>query len=109
MDYLTFFWGHALILFGVFFALISMNTRPYFSEMNKVILFTLVLLIPIYLINVALGEPANYWYLAAKPAAGSLMDFFPEPPLHLLVTTPIALSLFYVIYFPLFLRDRLKT
>ena len=40
MDYLTFFWGHALILFGVFFVLISMNTRPYFSEMNKVILFT---------------------------------------------------------------------
>ena len=43
MNFLMFFYGHGLILFGVFYAVIALNQRPYFIEMNKVILFTLLL------------------------------------------------------------------
>ena len=54
-----------------------------------------------------LGEPANYWYLIQKPEGASLMDMFPEPPMHLLVTTPLAIAIFYVLYIPYFIKDRL--
>jgi hypothetical protein len=43
-----------------------------------------------------------------KPAGASLMDAFPEPPFHLLITTPLAILIFYVIYIPYFVKDRLK-
>ena len=46
--------------FGVFYAVIALNQRPYFNEMNKVIVFTLLLAIPIYFINIVLGEPATF-------------------------------------------------
>ena len=108
MDFLAFFWGHGLILFGVFFAVISLGVRPYFHEMNRVIIFTLLLAIPIYFINIILGEPANFWYLAGKPAAGSIMDLMPEPPLHILTTLPLVLAAFYLCYLPYFIKDRVK-
>ena len=42
----------------------------------------------------------------AKPDGASLMDVFPEPPLHLLVTTPLAIAVFYLIYLPYFIKDK---
>jgi hypothetical protein len=42
-----------------------------------------------------------------RPAGASLMDQFPDPPLHLLYTTPIAIALFYLIYLPYFIKDRI--
>ena len=106
MNFLMFFYGHGLILFGVFYAVIALNQRPYFKEINRVIVFTLLLAIPIYFVNVILGEPANFWYLIAKPEGASLMDVFPDPPLHLLVTTPLAIAVFYLIYLPYFIKDK---
>ena len=47
----------------------------------------------IYVLNLLLGEGANFWYLLKKPEAGSIMDVFPEPPFHLLITTPIGIVL----------------
>ncbi len=55
---------------------------------------------------IVLGDPANFWYLMAKPDGASLMDVFPEPPLHLLVTTPLAIGVFYLIYLPYFIKDK---
>ena len=108
MNFLMFFYGHGLILFGVFYAVIALNQRPYFNEMNRVIVFTLLLAIPIYFINIILGEPANFWYLADKPAGGSIMDFMPDPPMHIVYTLPIALAAFYLVYLPYFIKDRAK-
>ena len=76
--------------------------------MNRVIAFTLLLAIPIYFINIILGEPANFWYLAGKPAGGSIMDFMPDPPMHIVYTLPIALAAFYLVYLPYFIKDRVK-
>ena len=61
----------------------------------------------VYIINLLLGDPANFWYLMDRPAGASLMDQFPDPPLHLLYTTPIAIALFYLIYLPYFIKDRI--
>ena len=77
------------------YATISLGNRPYAKDILTVSAITAFVLLPIvYLINLILGEPANYWYLIAKPAGASLMDAFPEPPYHLLITTPLAIATF---------------
>ena len=69
---------------------------------------TFILLPNIYLINDLLGEPANYWYLQAKPDGASLMDMFPDPPHSLFYTVPLSVAVFYLIYLPYFFKDRVS-
>ena len=99
--------GHGMIIVGIMYATVSLGNRTYAKDIIKVSAITAFILLPIvYVINMLLGEPANFWYLMAKPDGASLMDVFPEPPMHLLVTTPIAIAVFYLIYIPYFIKDR---
>ena len=95
-------------MLGVFFAVICLKERPFFSDVNKVVVISLVLAGVIYLANILLGEGANFWYLMDKPAGDTKMNFFPEPPYHLLITTTVAISVFYLIYLPYVISDALK-
>ena len=109
LDYAFFMIGHGMIVIGIMYATIALNNRPYAKDILTVSFITAFILLPItYLINLILGEPANFWYLMAKPAGASLMDAFPEPPFHLLVLTPLALAMFFLIYTPYFIKDRLQ-
>ena len=108
LDYIFFMVGHGMIVVGIMYATVTLGNRPYAKDIATVALITALVLLPIvYVINLLLGEPANFWYLMAKPDGASLMDMFPEPPYHLLVTTPIAIAVFYLIYLPYFVKDRL--
>jgi len=106
-QYLPFFVIHGSILLGVFYACIVLNQRPFLADVHKVIFITIICMGIIYVLNLLLGEGANFWYLLKKPEAGSIMDVFPEPPFHLLITTPIGIVLFYLIYLPLLVKDLL--
>ena len=99
--------GHGMIIVGIMYATVALGNRPYVNDILKVSAITAFILLPIvYIINILLGEPANFWYLIAKPGGASLMDMFPDPPYHLLYTTPIAIAVFYLIYLPYFIKDR---
>ena len=66
-------------------------------------------LIGVYIMNLVIGPPANYWYLVDRPVEGTLMDYFPDPPLHLIGTIPLAILLFYIAYLPLQIKDVIKS
>ncbi|MEK9650179.1 MAG: TIGR02206 family membrane protein [Gammaproteobacteria bacterium] len=104
-EYWQFFYGHTLVLLGVFYAVIALEERPYLKDVFNVIKVTLVLLAGIYIANFILGEDANFWYLKKRPDGASLLDLFPDPPFHILVTIPLAVVMFYLIYLPLGIKD----
>ncbi|MDB3996660.1 TIGR02206 family membrane protein [Gammaproteobacteria bacterium] len=109
LDYGFFMIGHGMIVLGIMYATIALGNRPYATDILTVSLITACILLPItYIINLLLGEPANFWYLMAKPEGASLMDAFPEPPYHLLVLMPLAIATFFIIYAPYFIKDRLQ-
>ena len=109
LDYIYFMVGHGMIVVAIMYATIALGNRPYAKDILKVTAITAFILLPnIYLINDLLGEPANYWYLQAKPDGASLMDMFPDPPHSLFYTVPLSVAVFYLIYLPYFFKDRVS-
>ena len=109
LDYIFFMIGHGMIIVGVLYATVALDNRPYTKDILNVSVITAFILLPnIYLINDLLGEPANFWYLQAKPDGASLMDMFPDPPHSLFYTTPLAIAVFCLIYLPYFIKDRIS-
>ena len=107
--YVLFFLGHGLLMVNIGYACIALSNRPTFHSVKNGIFFSLAVLPVIYIINLLLGPPANYWYLGAKPTEGqSIMDFFPDPPLHIPLLVIIGAFLFLLIYSPYWVYDKLK-
>ncbi len=107
--YVLFFLGHGLLVVNIGYACIALSNRPTFKSVKNGIFFSLAVLPVIYIINLLLGPPANYWYLGAKPTEGqSLMDFFPDPPLHIPLLIIIGAFLFLLIYLPYWAYDKFK-
>ena len=103
-----FFFGHGLLIIAIVFACLSLKNRPTLGSVKNGIIFSLVTLPVIYLVNKIIGPPANYWYLGVKPVGASLLDFFPDPPMHIPVLIFLGIIVFYLIYSPYWIYDQFK-
>ena len=81
IEFFMFFYGHGQIILGIFFALAVLKHRPYLENFFKMAVITILLLVPILIVNFVIGGEANYWYLMDTPEGESLMDFMPSPPI----------------------------
>ena len=76
--------GHAMILLGVSYAIIIDNQRPYLEDVHKTLFILSLLLLLMYFVNYLLGPPANYWYVAEKPAGLNVTSFMRDAPYHMI-------------------------
>ena len=97
-----------LIILGIFFALAVLKHRPYLQNFWKMAVITILLLVPILIVNLVIGGEANYWYLMNTPEGESLMDLMPAPPYHMLGVAPLALVVFFITYLPFLIWDKTK-
>ena len=107
-QYVLFFVGHGLLIVAIVFASLGLKNRPTLSSVRNGIYFSLAVLPIIYLVNILIGPPANYWYLGVKPVGESLLDFFPDPPFHIPLLIILGIVVFYLIYSPFWVYDKFK-
>ena len=107
--FIIFYLSHGAMLLAIGFASITLKKRPVLDSMKRVILVSLVVIVVIYIINIILGPPANYWYLGARPDGASIMDLMPEPPRHIPIVVFLGLIMFSLIYLPYWIYDRIKS
>lgn len=108
IEFLFFYYSHFLIFLGVIYASIALGQRPFRADVFTIIKISLVVTGLIYIINTLLGNGANFWYLMTTPAQDTLLNFFPAPPLHLLVFLPIAALSLILLYVPFWLVDTVR-
>ena len=107
-EYVNFYYGHGLILLGIGIALFALNERPYFRDFLFVVGITLLFTLLIYIINLMLGADANFWYLRDKPQGDTIMNWFPDAPLHITVLIPAAIFAFFLTYLPFLIKDHYR-
>ena len=107
-QYILFFVGHGFLLIAIFFACLGLKNRPTLKSVKNGIYFSFVVLPVIYITNILIGPPANYWYLGVKPVGESLLNFFPEPPFHIPLLILLGIIVFYLIYSPFWVYDKFK-
>jgi hypothetical integral membrane protein (TIGR02206 family) len=105
--YVPFFYGHAMTILGIVFGLSCLKVRPFFRDYILVTSLTAVSAVFIYVINLMLGS--NFWYLNRKPQVATVLDFFPDPPIHLLILVPLVIFVFFITYAPFLILDRTKS
>ena len=106
--FIIFYLSHGSTLLAIGHASIALENRPQLDSIKKVIIVSLIVLTLIYIINLLLGPPANFWYLGARPESASIMDLMPEPPRHIPIVVTLGLIMFSIIYLPYWIHDRIK-
>ncbi len=60
-QFILFFIGHGLLIIAIAYACIALKNRPTLSSVKNGIYVSLSILPIIYVVNMLLGPPANYW------------------------------------------------
>ena len=104
---MIFYLSHGGMLLAIGHASIALGNRPQLDSVKRSIIVSLVVLVIIYIINLILGPPANFWYLGARPEGASIMDIMPEPPRHIPIVIGLGLIMFILIYLPYWIYDQI--
>ena len=110
LDFITLFFGHGLLFFGLIYIVIVIKQKVTFSSLLNALKYSLILLPIMYVLNVLIGgEPgyeANLWYLMKAPEGDSLMTLFPSPPWHVFPVFPLVAAIFYMLYLPFYFSEK---
>lgn len=110
LDFITLFFGHGLLFFGLIYIVIVIKQKVTFSSLLNALKYSLILLPIMYVLNVLIGgEPgyeANLWYLMKAPEGDSLMTLFPSPPWHVFPVFPLVAAIFYMLYLPFYISEK---
>ena len=102
-EYITYYFGHGLLLLGVIYACVCTKVQLTWWSVLRVLLFAICLLPIIYGLNIYISQffkDVNYWYLMITPAANTLLDIFPSPPMHIPYLAVLTVIIFSLIYLP---------
>lgn len=97
-DYFRYWIVHLGLLSIIFYFIFVFKMRPKLKSVFKSFLamqgYVLLMVILNYLLD------ANYFYLNEKPKSASLLDYFGEWPIYIIVVQLIMIPLFLLIYLP---------
>lgn len=103
-DYFRYWIVHLGLLTIIFYATFVFGMRPRFKSVFKSFAALQIYVIAMVFINWLLS--ANYFYLNEKPKSASLLDYFGEWPLYIIVVQLILIPYFLIIYLPFYLAKR---
>jgi len=107
--FIIFYLSHGAMWLAIGHASIALKNRPTLDSVKRVILVSVMTIGLVYVINLLIGPPANYWYLGARPDSASIMDLLPEPQRHIPVVVALGLIMFSLIYLPFWIYDQAKS
>lgn len=103
-DYFRYWTVHLGLLTIIFYATFVFGMRPTFKSIFKSFFALQLYIILMVLINWSLD--ANYFYLNVKPKSASLLDYFGEWPLYIIVVQLLLIPYFIIIYLPFYIFRR---
>lgn len=103
-DYLRYWAVHLGLLIIIFYATFVFKMAPTFKSIFKSIFALQIYVLLMVGINYLLN--ANYFYLNQKPQSASLLDYFGEWPLYIIVVQLILIPYFLIIYLPFYMVQR---
>lgn len=106
-NYILYMVTHGLLLLGALYFTVVERLRPQARDIWRVLKVSLYVMLIILPLNYIIGGQANYLYLRFPPVIGSLMDFLPAPPLHIPFFVLLAYIIFWLVYLPYFIKDKL--
>ncbi len=104
LDYLRYWVVHLGLLTIIFYATFIFKMRPTLKSVFKSFFALQLYVIIIIFINWVLD--ANYFYLNEKPKSASLLDYFGEWPIYIIVVQLMLIPYFLIIYLPFYLTRK---
>lgn len=103
-DYLRYWVVHLGLFIIIIYATYIFEMRPNFKSVFKSFFALQVYVLAMLVINFMLN--ANYFYLNQKPKSASLLDYFGEWPLYIIVVQLIVIPYFLIIYLPFYVFQK---
>lgn len=103
-DYFRYWVVHLGLLSIIFYATFLFGMRPKFKSIFKSFFALQLYVIGMVVVNRMLN--ANYFYLNEKPESASLLDYFGEWPMYVIVVQVILIPYFILIYLPFYYFNR---
>lgn len=97
------FIAHGLLINIAIYMTVVEGFRPTLQSFKRVFIWTNIYMIPVFLINLAIGS--NYLFVAGKPNFPTLLDMLAPWPWYIIELEAIGFAIFFLLYLPFLIRD----